>query len=143
MDLVQTVMRDVTVALTPVLVSALIALAGLAMQRLHLSTQTAAILKDTAFQANLEKHAMDVALQVEEHFASILKANPEAAVNAQNKADLFAANLVARVPGVTHDEAIRIAQATLPKIGAGAAATLDRFLTAAATTSGTPAASHP
>jgi len=69
-------------------------------------------------QAKLEKYIQDAILATEEWAATRIKASIP--VNAGAKAEKFITIALDKIPGITADEALKLAQQELPKLGLGA-----------------------
>lgn len=100
--------------LTPILVSLLVAAAGYAIRRLHLSV-SAEQDAQLAYYANL------AVLYAEEKAANYLKTHG-VKMDPISKLNMAVTQLLTKVPRIDQDEAVKIVQASLPGLKMGAAA---------------------
>lgn len=109
---------------TPVLATLATALMVKALQRIGLQV-------DAERKARLEYVASQAILRAEEWAAARLKANLPATGTEKLQAAMV--DLTDRIPGISNEEASALIHATLPKLGAGAAAFLQGARQAATT----------
>jgi len=76
-------------------------------------------------QAKIERITGDILLEVEEWASRRLKANLPA--ESEDKLQRALSKVLVRVPGLSEEDALNLIHETLPKIGLGATATLERI----------------
>jgi len=125
-DLITEVIKTALRLLEPVIAGALVALILKLLQRLNLSI-------DENEKAKVNALTQDVILQVEEWAAARIKAKIPEPTTAKDKLEKALADLTAKVPGITQDEAADLIHANLAKVGAGATSFLQGLQSASAT----------